>query len=343
MRWIANKVGLAALTLVIGGGTALSQEASTTAPPAAVEKPAGTPSTPAPDQATTNPLVAGQPPSAATSVMQLGRFFSGMPSAPILQRPVDVQMDRATVRQLAEALSRASGVSVRVDKLVPDQTRITVDARGVALGTVLEAVARQANLMIAPDFEEKEIVPENEMAPNPNASNAKGAALKGIVLKTWPLLKVSGQPEQTFVGPNAPWSDGWFRPDFLVRWSNPGPYTGRVLDGQTALLSPTSPFGSAPTSFFAEAGFSPFALASLTNNTVVVAEPGQDERGEAGLWLTVYRWDGAQLRKVSATFHRLAARAKAKPGAAMGGLGGFGGGGLGGGGSEGIFGGGEKR
>lgn len=72
------------------------------------------------------------------------------PRYAVLMRPVDVTLDRATVRQLGEALSKASNLTITVDKVVPEDIRLTVDARGVALATVLEAVARQAKLIIAP-------------------------------------------------------------------------------------------------------------------------------------------------------------------------------------------------
>ena len=45
-------------------------------------------------------------------------------------------------------------------------------------------------------------------------------------------------------------------------------------------------------------------VAPLGTSTLVVAEPGTDPKGTAGLWLTVYRLEGIQLKRVSTTFHR---------------------------------------
>lgn len=100
-----------------------------------------------------------------------------------LQRPIDVELRDAAVRQAAQAISQASGVTIRADEHIPAETRLTVVARGVPLATVLDTIARQSGLLIAPD--------EN-----------------GVLLKPMPSLEVNGQ-RTDLLTPFAPWSTEW--------------------------------------------------------------------------------------------------------------------------------------
>jgi hypothetical protein len=111
---------------------------------------------------------------------------------------VDIKIHDGTVQQAAEALAGASGVKIQVDKSVPPtiagartdfgsgaatDLRLTVEAQGVSLGTVLESIATRANLMIAP-------MPD------------------GILLKSWPTININGE-HTYYKGGRAPWSDEW--------------------------------------------------------------------------------------------------------------------------------------
>src|SRR5262249_49764693 len=100
-----------------------------------------------------------------------------------LQRPINVQLKDATLRQASQALSQAAGVSVEVDEQGPADQRGSSGARGVPFSVVLEALARQADLMIA-------------------------RAERGVTLKSWPTLEVNGQKE-VLKAPSAPWGEGW--------------------------------------------------------------------------------------------------------------------------------------
>ena len=62
--------------------------------------------------------------------------------------------------------------------------RLSVVASNVPLGTVLEAIAQQMDLMIAPRGD------------------------SGVTLKPWPSIGINGH-KQDYHGPNAPWSDEW--------------------------------------------------------------------------------------------------------------------------------------
>jgi hypothetical protein len=100
-----------------------------------------------------------------------------------LQRPIDVDMREASVRQAALAMSQAAGMGIEVEASVPADTRLTVVAWGVPLASVLDAIARQSGLMIAPKED-------------------------GVVLKPSPSLEVNGQRTR-FMSPYAPWSSEW--------------------------------------------------------------------------------------------------------------------------------------
>jgi hypothetical protein len=198
---------------------------------------------------------------------------------------VNVELRDAPVRQLARALSQASGMSVTVDDAVPESTRLTVTARGVQLATVLEAVAQQAELMIAPEGE-------------------------GVALQPWPALEVNGQ-RQVIRGSLAPWSDAW-----SSRPPNAALQTATVL-GERARAAKSSYSRQASTLDLVKSGISAYpaagrwaqALGSISvsgvgDRMIAVAQGGVGPQGEVGTWLILYRLDGSELRKVASTFVR---------------------------------------
>jgi hypothetical protein len=122
-------------------------------------------------------------------IASLKRVMEHEQRAAPLKRAIDLQARDVPVRELAQALAKASGVAVEVDEDVPNETRLTVQARRVPLATVLEAVGRQADLMISP-------------------------SPKGVRLRTWPSLEVqssksSSPVREVFYGGLVPWSDEW--------------------------------------------------------------------------------------------------------------------------------------
>lgn len=192
-----------------------------------------------------------------------------------LASPVDVQLKDATVLQTAEALSRGSGVPIRVDASVPKKTRITLDARRVALSTVLEAIARQADLLIVPDGE-------------------------GVTLQPRPSLSVNGTNEIHTIR-NWPWSSEWgslppgagglgaFSMPFLTA-STTLPKGSNMAENIFAMRGTPEPDGRV-------------AVTSVQDH-IVVAEAGANDKGEQGTWLTVYRLRGENLVESSSTFHK---------------------------------------
>jgi hypothetical protein len=290
-----------------------------------------------------------------------------------LQKPVDVQLRDATVRQAAQALSQASGVPITVDRRITNARRISLEAQEIPLGIVLETMAEQTELMIDPEG-------------------------PGVALKPWPGIQVNGVA-QTYVGRLAPWGDRWgYSPTNSI--PNFGSASRRVQEQLTLgvplqqqtfgaargaapaggapgapAATPTELSGApgkpsqegapsgggalpSPTTLYQGAlgggglgggyGFMPggasmlggpggVSIAPLSDRMIAVAEPGTGPQGEAGVLLTAYRFDGKRFVKVGSTFHRLTAAGlggiQLMPG--MGGYGGgYGGGGGGFGGAQ---------
>ncbi|HTE20117.1 MAG TPA: hypothetical protein VK689_17265 [Armatimonadota bacterium] len=244
-------------------------------------------------------------------------------AAPLV-RTVDVQFRDATLKQAAQALTQVAGFPIRADESLPQDKRLTVQVQGVALGTVLEAIGKQAEIMIAPD----------------------GA---GIALRSWPTLEVNGA-RQVMTGSMAPWSDEWqTRLPYLfssvqimgvgVRHFNPEGM--KLLEAQGGLPGPgggmggfgggMSGMGGGMGGFGGGMGGgmggyvsgmggglgggmmggsyalglplpSSVSVASMGNGMLVVAQPDAGSGQGPGVWLTVYRLEGTRLKRVSALF-----------------------------------------
>ena len=231
------------------------------------------------------------------------------------QRPVSVDLRDATVRQAAEALSKVAGMEISVDESVPETTRLKVQAKGVALGAILEAIAEPAGL---------------ELAPSP----------KGIKITSWPTLKVN-EDVTVFTGQFAPWADEmvqrWgFRPSFgggqrafLARPGfgvelpglpggapgaalvaplgggiggpapEPGPQPSAPLPPPEA-TPPVAPASGAASPAAASRCEEPLALLALGNQSVVSLEPVPDDPQRAKV-LRLYRFHSGGPRVVSVT------------------------------------------
>lgn len=289
-----HRMLLTAAVLALSGGMALSQAIGGGSPISVAQKPSEAPQP-----------VTGQAPLGGGFGGGGGFNFAPLPTRPAftgpfagLNRHVDVKLDRATVSQVAEALTKGCGVTIETDKQIPDTLRLSVSTNDFEAGQVLELVGKHAQLMI----DRKE---------------------KSVVLKYWPSATV-GQESRTFQGDHAPWSDAWFR----SAGEAPGQQT--VIDprGHQVYFTPNgqlSPGAGFPPASMISGGA--FALAPMGDHFFVVAEPGVGPKGELGLTLTLYSFDGkATLRKVTSVFHasNTAGFAAMPPGSR------FGGGGLGG-------------
>ena len=190
-----------------------------------------------------------------------------------LDQPVEVELRNATLAQAVEALRQSSGVNINVGTRLPGDLRFNVLARQVPLSFVLEGLARQGNLMLAPP---------------------PGEDQRGIVLQNWPMLEINGKPE-AFPGPLAPWSSDW---TYLPTIRNANGFRPRSITSRP----PTD--GDAGTTIGKAINASGPLQLGVGGDLVVVAEPGAGPKGETGQWLTVYRLQGNTLKKVSTTFHQ---------------------------------------
>src|SRR5262249_50613432 len=101
-----------------------------------------------------------------------------------LQRRIDVELQDASVRRAAEVMSEASGVKISADRNVSRDKRLSVTAHSVTVASILEHVARQAGLVIAPD------------------------GTNGVILKSAPELSVGGRRTRV-IEPFSPWTSEW--------------------------------------------------------------------------------------------------------------------------------------
>lgn len=241
-----------------------------------------------------------------------------------LQKKVDVKFDNATVAQAAEALSRASGVRIKVDDTIPDTTRLTVEARKVRLATVLESVARQAGLTIDPINLEKGDI--------------------GVELIAPPLLRVNNTT-QKFAAPTSPWSDKWGTPPtsrYIYTTGVPRVWNYANGEGRTITRAYTDGIS-------AEVLGSMKSLESLKSleklaplagiqgsvggsrrifltddkattieftkpGTITVTEAAKNDKNEDGHWRTIYQLKNGELIQQSRTWEKSNAKKPAQSG-----------------------------
>jgi len=256
-------------------------------------------------------------------------------------RSVDIHLDHATVRLLATALSKATGIPVKVDADVPadSSTTLTLDAKAVPFANALEAIAEKADLMIAPDG-------------------------SGVVLKKWPHLN-----NRVLRSPIAPWSSDWQVPPTMTaggfggpgripaglfgggqgannvgpgdfpggqvpqaggatgfnpfvggqipgqgapnafdpnsQQGGPGGFPGRPQPGQPGFDPNQQPGFRGPGGMAPNMGMGgmPFTVTGLGEKMIAISEPGMSDAGEPGVWMTAYLFDGTNFRRMGRGFH----------------------------------------
>src|SRR5437762_2360768 len=130
---------LLTLALMISGTAALCQK---TDPPArADEGKKETPATQLPQRVN----------GGAEGALSYFASLKHTPDVPMLRRTLDLDLHDSTIRQAAVAISRASGVAIRVDDNVPKDARLNVTAQKIPMTTLLEAIAKQTEISIVPD------------------------------------------------------------------------------------------------------------------------------------------------------------------------------------------------
>lgn len=120
----------------------------------------------------------------AGQIDQVDRDIATVGRLKLLASPVDITLKSSPIRQAAEALARASKLSISVDPKVPQDVKVNAEAQNVPLGAVLEVIADAAGLIIAPTDD-------------------------GGLLLRLPGKLVVGNNTYTTDGDAAPWSDDW--------------------------------------------------------------------------------------------------------------------------------------
>lgn len=228
-----------------------------------------------------------------------------------LQKKVDVKFENATVAQAAEALSRASGVQIKVDDTIPDTTRLTVEARKVRLSTILESVARQAGLTIDPINLEKGDI--------------------GVELVAPPMLRVN-DTVQKFPTSASPWGDKWGTPPtrrfiYTSRVPSVWNYTNgdgakiaraytngvsaEVMGNLSALGQQHSALGQKYATVFSGNGTRTLfkdengtTIEVSKPGTITIVEPAKNDKNEEGYWRTVYALKNGELVQQSRTWEK---------------------------------------
>lgn len=109
--------------------------------------------------------------------------------APLLKQVAGVEIRDAQLSNVTRYLSEHTGIAIIIDKNVPADIRITLVADRIPLATILELIARQADLMLMPE----------------PAAEGHGA---GVRLASWPSVRVNDSTT-FYKGINLPWSDDW--------------------------------------------------------------------------------------------------------------------------------------
>ncbi|MBC8143732.1 MAG: hypothetical protein H7Y38_20065 [Armatimonadetes bacterium] len=217
-----------------------------------------------------------------------------------LQKKVDVKFENATVKQAAEALSKASGVKIQVDDDIPAETRLTVEARKIRLATVLESVAKQAGLIIEP-------------------INLDEGGDLGVSLTMPPMLRVNDKV-QRFPSSPSPWSAAWGTPPTgrgLFGVGSPLIYFGNEAEK----LAEIARLGEAVARREIPRAFQPYTVTSTQGRgtrsvitfpdgsrgeigyvdkgvVVTITEVGKNDKGETGIYRSTFALkDGAFVRQ----------------------------------------------
>lgn len=205
-----------------------------------------------------------------------------------LASPVDVELKDASLRQVAEALTKATGLQITVDGGIKDdpQRNFTLTVRGAPLAQILEQIADSAKVLIAPEEE------------------------GGVVLVPEAYSSVNGQSIAS-VSRNAPWSNDWA----MAVGGYPTPVGQRWLRlieavntawtfADLGLLRRPGQTTAPAAPVWAAGGTPQPVITSMSPNTFIVGEPGTNDKGEPGMWLTFYSIDSGKMIPGIKYFHR---------------------------------------
>ena len=113
-----------------------------------------------------------------------------------LYRPISVDLTNAPLAQAVRTISEASHVVINVDTHVPADAHVTLSTRAVPLGVVLERLAQQTNVQIAPTSSIDEWYSRQDQAllivPAPAREAGAPSAPYGSWSDEWGLNPIAG-------------------------------------------------------------------------------------------------------------------------------------------------------
>jgi hypothetical protein len=266
------------------------------------------------------------------------------------RRPVTLQLDHASVRQFAAVLAKATGIPVKVDAAVPNDatTMLTMDAQAVPFADVLEAIAQKTDLMIAPadqgvvlkqwphlndrvmrtptapwsaDWVVPPTIRAAGFAGNPTGFNP--GSPQGAFPGQSPQSANPFEGANPFGGQGAPVAGrpggGGFGPPQGVPgaapgFGNPGQFGPGPMPGQG--FPGGMPGQGFPGGMNGMPGMQPglpFSMTNIGDHLIAIAEPGAGPRGEPGIWLTAYMFDGNGFHRMGQGFHPFTNRGPGMP------------------------------
>lgn len=243
-----------------------------------------------------------------------------------LRRPVTVTLRDATLEQMAAVLTKAGQLPIKVNAAVPQDKRVTISASDFSLARVLQATAAQMDVLLVPmgnPWVGVEITP----LPRLTVGNQTQVAVSSLApwSEAWGFSPTGDSFQAVAFSNLQPVAAPVGAPPAGVPATEPPP--GREPTPAPAPENPTITAGPAPAAGIGGGAFGgglsgsmmgmpmsgafgmplpanpAVSLTSPSPNMLVVAEPGGKD-GAPGVFLTVYRIEGGQLKRTGSLFHR---------------------------------------
>ena len=250
-----------------------------------------------------------------------------------------IKINNTGLDNILETLSKTSGVKISLAPEIKDPPVMKLDASGTPLYKILATLAKEADFEIAPHNEEiilrnwphvNSLIERSFMAPWSEEWNtfpvhvlttvANGGTVLTLGIETpYKNSEISlfgmrgsapGQPG-IFVfgddgGQNAP-ASGFPAAALPTNGNSGAGLPAMIAPERVNLQDPLGVGGYSPIGVPA-LGAQPisavsFSFTSLGNGMVAVAEPGVNESGKPGVWMTAYRFENGDFKRLKSAFH----------------------------------------
>ena len=253
-----------------------------------------------------------------------------------LNKKTAIKINNTSLDKILETLSRTSGVKISLDPEIKDAPVMKLDASGTPLYRILATLAKEADFEIAPHNNEiilrnwphvNSFIERSFMAPwseewNNYPVHVLTTVTNGGTILTLGIEAPSTNSQISLVGMGGTFG----QPGISVLGDNGGksspalgfPAAALPLDGGggvglPAMIAPeilqdASGGGGYLPSGISTLGAQPissvsFSFTSLGNGMVAVAEPGVNESGKPGVWMTAYRFENGDFKRLKSAFH----------------------------------------